>query len=71
MAGRLLEVPSDRATRLLDVVSAQCVQLLVYVYPGWSAESLEAVVRRAGLELLKAEDYVGMAAVRRIRPLAG
>jgi hypothetical protein len=52
MIGRLLEVPRDRAERLTAALRTQCERLLVYVYPGWSSDSFDTLVQRAGLCLL-------------------
>jgi hypothetical protein len=51
MPGRLLEVSEGKAAGLLDRLRSCCSRVLVYVYPDWSDESLDVIVRRLGLEL--------------------
>ena len=49
MIGRLLEVPPARARGLLLAIGRCCDQLLVYVYPGWSKDSFDTLLKQAGL----------------------
>jgi hypothetical protein len=60
MLGRLLEVPKPQALRLLKRLSATSERVLVYIYPDWGDQTLEAMVRGFGLELDKsASDTAG------------
>jgi hypothetical protein len=49
MVGRLLEGAGPRAAALLAAIGASCDRLIVYVYDGWSRDSLETLGGRAGL----------------------
>jgi len=53
MIGRLLEVPEEKANQLREVLKMRCDRVLVYVYAGWSPDSLETLTHRAGLSLRK------------------
>jgi len=64
MVGRLLEVPVDRAERLRHWLAAQASSVLVYMYPGWSSESLKTLVERAGFQWLEGHDNATQALVR-------
>ena len=51
MPGRLLEVPEERALRLLDRLQSSCARILVYAYPDWDKHRLDAIARQFGVEL--------------------
>lgn len=53
MIGRLLEVQEEKASQLIKALKAYCDRVLVYVYAGWSPDSLETLAQRAGLSLRK------------------
>jgi SAM-dependent methyltransferase len=56
MIGRLLEVPRERSNGFIAALKKCCDQILVYVYPDWASEGLEALVERAGLQLQEHSD---------------
>lgn len=51
MLGRLLEVPREKATRLLHSLRLSSSKVLAYTYPDWGEQSLEAIAQQFGLEL--------------------
>ncbi|MBI5905853.1 MAG: class I SAM-dependent methyltransferase [Deltaproteobacteria bacterium] len=51
MVGRLREAPPDSAKLVVDALIRCASNTLVYVYSGWSPESLSTIVARAGLRL--------------------
>jgi len=51
MLGRLLEVPRERAIRLLISLKLSCSKVLAYTYPDWGDQSLETIAHQFGLEL--------------------
>lgn len=51
MLGRLLEVPTESAMRVLKQLQVSCDQVLVYVYPDWGAHPLAGIAARFGLVL--------------------
>jgi hypothetical protein len=63
MVGRLSEVPPDRASALIDAIRNCCDQLLVYVYPDWCEQPFDQLVARAGLQLTRSGEHVGIVAL--------
>jgi 2OG-Fe(II) oxygenase superfamily len=53
-------VPEQRANELVTALERECDRVLVYVYPGWSNETLEILARRAGFDLSEVNGDVGM-----------
>jgi 2-polyprenyl-3-methyl-5-hydroxy-6-metoxy-1,4-benzoquinol methylase len=51
MLGRLVEVPTESALRLLNQLQVSCEQVLVYVYPDWGEQRLGGIAARFGLAL--------------------
>lgn len=51
MPGRLVDGGPATTAKVLDAVAASSERLLVYAYPGYSADGLEGLARRAGLSL--------------------
>jgi 2-polyprenyl-3-methyl-5-hydroxy-6-metoxy-1,4-benzoquinol methylase len=51
MLGRLLEVPRERAMRMLDRLQSSCSRVLAYTYPDWGDQTLQAIARQFGLEV--------------------
>jgi SAM-dependent methyltransferase len=74
MAGRLLEATAEDSRRLIATLQARCGQILVYVYPGWSPDPFEELVRRAGLSINGGHrEYAGWSrqSIRRGAPSVG
>jgi SAM-dependent methyltransferase len=51
MLGRLLEVPGEVAMRMLHRLRLSSSRVLVYAYPDWGGQPLEAMARQLGLEV--------------------
>jgi SAM-dependent methyltransferase len=61
MLGRLLEVDSERARRLLNLLRDRCEHVCVYVYPGSTCGTLEQIARRVGVKIR--DEHGGVAAL--------
>jgi ubiquinone/menaquinone biosynthesis C-methylase UbiE len=51
MLGRLLEVPKEKAIRFLTRLRKSCSRILVYTYPDWGDQPLDAIAAQFGLHL--------------------
>jgi hypothetical protein len=58
MAGRLMEVPRDRALELLEQLRSSCSRVLVYTYPDWGDTPLASIAKQLGLELNQTDGAV-------------
>lgn len=55
MLGRLLEVPTEKAIKMIGALQTSCSRVLVYMYPDWQDRSLEAIARQFDLTIVKCE----------------